>query len=141
MTLTVGANGKASGKFSVDGKTYVLSTSCYSRYADNSEYARAGDIVGGALVPKNGLMTYEDETFEATGTISCGSQKWPVKLTVRETGDINHVATPLTRASDVSPKGYGAWKLDTLMTIQTDGRPTGKGADGLDFSSELKWVK
>ena len=125
-TLTVGANGKASGKFAVGGKTYVLSSSCYSAYSDESAYTKDGMA---------GYKTQEDETFTASGTITCGSLKWPVTLTVRETGDMT-TATKATRATDVNPKGYGAWKLDTQMSVETTA-----DVGGLSFSSGLKRVK
>ena len=127
LALTVGANGKASGKVTVGGKTYVLSTPCYSVYDDSSEYTKPD---------KTGYKTYEDEKFTAKGTISCGGQKWPVVLTVCETGDMNPVATKATRATDVNPAGYGAWKLYTSMTLETLG-----GAAELGFSSELNRSK
>ena len=120
-TVTVGANGKASGKVTENGKTYVLSTSCYSSYQDASTYTE-------------GLKTYEDETFTAKGTVSCGGSKWPATLVVRETGDMNPVATKATRATDVNPKGYGAWTLDTLMTVEAD-------LNDIGLSSEIKRIK
>ena len=68
--------------------------------------------------------------------------RWPIRLTVREWGDMNPVATKATRATDVNPKGYGAWTLDTLMTIETYGTPTGEGARATDFWIEgLRRVK
>ena len=60
--------------------------------------------------------------------------KWPISLTVREWGDMNPVATKATRATDVNPKGYGAWRLDTLMTIEGD-------IGDISISSELKRIK
>ena len=138
-TVTVGANGKASGKITENGKTYVLSTACYSSYEDESTYTEEGDVAsdtGKALA--KGLKTYEDETFTADGTISCGGNKWPVTLVVRETGDMNPVATAATRATDVNPKGYGAWTLDTLMTIFSEGEGDMRK---MSFSSEIPRVK
>ncbi len=128
LTLIVGANGKASGKVISDGKTYVVSTACYSSYSDESRFTDAYDPAGA------GKKTWEDETFTAVGTISCGSMKWPISLTVREWGDMNPVATKATRATDVNPKGYGAWRLDTLMTIEGD-------IGDISISSELKRIK
>ena len=128
LTLIVGANGKASGKVISDGKTYVVSTACYSSYSDESRFTDAYDPAGA------GKKTWEDETFTAVGTISCGSMKWPISLTVREWGDMNPVATKATRATDVNPKGYGAWRLDTLMTIEGD-------IGDISISSEIKRIK
>ena len=136
LTLTVGSNGKASGKVTSGGKTYVVSTACYSSYSDESSFTDAYDPAGA------GKKTWEDETFTAVGTISCGSMKWPIRIAVREWGDMNPVATKATRATDVNPKGYGAWTLDTLMTIETYGTPTGEGARATDFWIEgLRRVK
>ena len=104
----------------------ILSASCYSAYSDESAYTKDG---------MTGYKTHEDETFTASGTITCGSLKWPVTLTVRETGDMT-TATKATRATDVNPKGYGAWKLDTQMSVETTA-----DVGGLSFSSGLKRVK
>ena len=113
-----------------------IKTTEFPLFSDESSFTDAYDPAGA------GKKTWEDETFTAVGTISCGSMKWPIRIAVREWGDMNPVATKATRATDVNPKGYGLWVLDTLMTIETYGTPTGEGAPATDFLTEgLRRVK